>query len=272
MRERVLLVAAVLLVWPEPRAAQTIQGRVLEADTQGPVSGATVVLRDMTDAERGRVVTRAGGAFRLTAPEGWYALEVSHLAYAAFRSDSLHAGAAETVTLEVRVGRAAIPLDPLIVTARSTSRLLEFHERRTTSAFGDFITQEEIERRGLVRTTDLLRGRAGVGVVAVRARDRTLNRVTMQGAVGACDPVIFLDGVRLSEGITPLDEILVPEVIAGVEIYTSSAGAPSRYADSSGCGSILFWTRTGDDAAGRGGWKRVVIGLGLAIAMILVIR
>lgn len=255
--------------------AQAVRGIVIEVGTRGPVSAAEVVVLDASSREQGRALTDSVGGFRIRVPgEGRYAVRVTHAAYMTYLSDGFGVGAAETVSVEVRLGQAVVPLDPLVVTARSSTRLAEFHERRTTNAFGRFITREDIERRASPRTTDLLRGMPGVSITPVRVRGRTSNLISMRGTMGGCEPAIYVDGLPVRQNVqSTMDEILPPDVIAGVEVYTSSAGAPARFTNPTGCGTILFWTRTGDEAEGRRlTWTRAAVGVAALGLILLLVR
>jgi hypothetical protein len=274
MRARDLIPAIVLAVGADAAGSQSISGRVVDADSRAPVARAEVILTDSTARELRRIESDSTGGFflRLTA-EGSYVLRVSHLAYARYASDPVEVGPAEGVTLEIRMGRTAIPLEPIVVTARSSTRMAEFHQRRLTNAFGRFMTEEEIDRRSPLQTSDLLRGVAGIALSPVRTRGRTITRITLPSSFGRCEPAFWVDGVRLSATGAPVDDVLSPETVAGIEVYSSTAGAPAQYADSRGCGTILFWTRTGERDEGRAfSWKRTMIGLGGALLVVLLIR
>lgn len=253
---------------------QSLRGVVIEAGTRTPVIAAEVVAADAALREQGRALTDSAGAFRIRlGGEGVYTLRVGHAAYTTYASDTFRVGAAETVTVEVRLGQAVVALEPLVVTARSSTRLAEFHQRRATNAFGRFITREEIERRASPRTTDLLRGVPGVSITPVRVRGRTSNLISMRSPMGSCDPAIYIDGLPVRQyAQSTMDEILPPDVIAGIEIYTSSGGAPAQFT-TTGCGAILFWTRPGDEEEGRRlTWTRVAVGLGALGLILLLIR
>jgi hypothetical protein len=247
---------------------------VVDAESRTPIARAEIALIDFAERELRRTLSDSVGAFFMRLPaEGSYVLRVSHLAYARYASDPLTVDPAESVTLEIRLGRSAIPLEPIVVTARSSTRLAEFHQRRLTNAFGRFLTEEEIDRRAPLQTSDLLRGIPGIALSPVRARGRTVTRITLPSAAGRCEPAFWVDGVRLAQTGDPVDDILGPGTVAGIEVYSSTAGAPAQYADTRGCGTILFWTKEGERDEGRAfSWKRTMIGLGGALLVVLLIR
>lgn len=274
MRWRVIILASTMLaVEAAPTSAQSVSGRVVDAETRAPVARAEVALLDSTAHEVRSAETDSLGGFFLTVPaQASYGLRVSHLAYTRYFSDPVPVGAAEAVTLEVRLGRSAIPLEPIVVTARSNTRLAEFHQRRLSNSFGHFITEEEIDRRSPAQTSELLRGLPGVQLSAVTTRGRTINRITLRSSFGRCDPVVYVDGIRLLAQGAPVDDVVAPGMVAGVEVYSSSAGAPPMYADTRGCGSILLWTRVGERNERAFSWKRTLIGLGGGLILVLLIR
>jgi hypothetical protein len=66
-----------------------------------------------------------------------------------------------------------------------------------------------------------------------------------------------------------LDDFLTPERIEGVEVYTSFSTAPAEFIYGT-CGVILFWTRPGGREGGDPwSWRKVLIGLGVAVGLIL---
>lgn len=253
---------------------QVIRGTVIDDESRASVAGAEVELLTQREQERTRATTDSMGVFVLAAPRaGAYGLRVTHVSYASYEAAGVAIGATETVSLEIRLGQTAIPLEALRVTARRQTRITGFDERRQGAGFGRFLTREEIDSRGAGRTTDLLRSMPGVTVTPVRRRGRgepTGSMVTMRGA---CQPAIWLDGVPVAQyPESTLDDFLVPEVLEGVEVYPTAAGAPARFVTGP-CGVILLWTRQGDDVNGQPWqWKRVLLGLGSAAALFLLIR
>jgi hypothetical protein len=122
MRARVasaLLIGTLWLLAQLPLSAQVVAGRVVEAGSGAPVGGAQLRLPAANGAERGSVVTDSSGWFQIgVAVAGRYSLAVEHIAFARFTSNALDVAARQTITVEIRLGRDAIPLEPLVVTAR----------------------------------------------------------------------------------------------------------------------------------------------------------
>jgi hypothetical protein len=252
------LVLAFLLLLPVTAQAQSLRGTIVDDVTEQPVAGAmvTVFLRDfpLVNAR-----SDSAGAFVLVpGRSGSFRIRVTHPHYAPIDSMALTAVSGEVVTLEVRLGRSVVPLEPLVVTARSDARLAGFEERRRNSRFGTFIDRSQIDVRPGARTTDLLRTTPGITIITIgRGGDDTPTapgtpdvtiprtaQITMRSTVGSCLPAVFLDGMRLQQfGDSGIDDFLRPEMIEGVEIYPQSSGAPVEFIDPAGCGSVVFWSR-----------------------------
>ena len=275
---RTLLLMGVMSLLAPPVEAQTIRGVVVDAgvtvqsggiETNLPIAGAEVVLLPGGRREGTRTLTDSLGSFRFSLPGGGrYRLSVSHPAFYPYETEGLEVGREEAVSVEIRLGRNVLPLDPLVVVARTNTTLAGFHERRTTGGFGTYLTREEIQARGTTRTTDLLRGLPGIRIQFVRWGVGPT--IEMQSSFGPCEPTIFVDGVQAPQlSSSSLNDFLLVDLIEGVEVYSSFSSAPAQYT-SGICGSILFWTRRGGREGGEPwSWKRVLLGIGAAAGLIL---
>lgn len=240
--------------------------------------GVEIRLLDRNASERAAVVSDSSGWFqvRLSGP-GRYTVGVRHIAYAAFDSEPLEIAAGQTMSVEIRLGREAIPLEPLTVTARriDRSRLGAFRERSVSSPFGRFVTREEIDRRPAAYASDFFRMMPSVRVVPVSRNGNpsgmTTNLIMMRGgAFGLCSPTIYLDGVRIDQSSAfPVDDLIHTGILEGIEVYNVSS-APAEYMTFNNCGVILFWTREGE-GGGRGGWLRHAIGATAALVLVVLI-
>jgi hypothetical protein len=259
----------------ESVSAQRIQGRVVEGESENrkPLAAVAVEARKQTGEHVASALTDSVGLFSLVVDgAGTYLLQATHPAFAVHRSDTVTVGADETVVVELRMDRHVILLDPLVVTARRSTRISEFDARREGGGFGRFITRSQIDERSPSRTSDLLRMIPGVTVTPERRGSGS--RLLMRGVGGQCQPSIWIDGQRIAQfpGSTTLDEVLAPSTIEGVEIYTAVSTAPVQYRAGT-CGVLLFWTRRGGgDGSGRLHWKRLLLGFGAAVALILVFK
>jgi len=114
-------------------------------------------------------------------------------------------------------------------------KLAAYRDRKATNSFAHFIDGDEIERRKPQFVSEMLRPIGGVTLIA---SDRMGNVLRIRG----CAPLVWVDGVRMPGA--QLDEVAPPADVAGIEIYNSFAGIPSRYFDRTAtCGTILVWLR-----------------------------
>ncbi len=98
-----------LLAFATPGSAQTVQGRLLEQDTEKPIAAALVLLLDSQGQELRGVLTNEEGAFTLRAPgPGAYTLRAEHIGYRTTTSPPLQLAAGER-----RLYRMAIPVEPV---------------------------------------------------------------------------------------------------------------------------------------------------------------
>lgn len=272
----------------ERAQAQRITGLVVEEGSRTPVREAQVVLFAPEGAIRAEAVTDSSGVFAFSAPAGEYSLHVDRLGYEAYTSPFLELGDAEAVSLEIRLGIGAVPLEPLIVTARSVQtrgRATEFHERRTDPARpgGYFLTREDMERGIGGRTTDVL---ARVPVILLRPtaprgappeQGMGTYLIHLRGSGGgsnsSCAPALYVDGVRFSQSsATTVDDFTEPGRLEGVEVYARASFVPAQYAVGNACGVLLFWTRPAEDGSDWN-WKRIAVGAaGLTLIFGLMFR
>jgi hypothetical protein len=252
---KVALAAAALFVLPASAQAQSLRGTVVDDATEEPVAGAmvTVFVRDVPLVHSR---TDSAGAFlAIPGRAGPFIIRVTHPHFTPIDSLELSAHSGELVTVAVRLGRTVVPLEPLVVTGRSESRLSGFEERRRNARFGTFIERSQIRLRPGARTTDLFRAvpsvyvdAPGRGVENARATVSEFSpraaRLSMRGTIGTCEPSIYVDGVRVQQfEDSSVDDFLRPDMIEGIEIYPAAAGAPPEFSDPAGCGSIVFWSR-----------------------------
>jgi len=288
MRSGAFLLAA-LLCAPALAHAQAVRGTVVEEGSAQPIAGALVQV-----LQRGEPVAHArtdsAGVFvipPLPRP-GSILIRVTHTFYTAVDSLAVQVQPGEAVTLELRMARTTVPLEPLVVTARSELRLAGFQERmRRGDGFGHFITRSDIDARPAARTTDLLRNVAGVQVssigrggadepVPIGTPDVTNPRVqiiTMQTPTGGCMPALYIDGMPVHIfADSGIDDFLKPDMIEGVEVYPRSIGAPPEFVDPNDCGVVAFWTRAASDRGGAFSWLRAAAGAAAFLLMVAITR
>ena len=154
------------------------------------------------------------------------------------------------MSTERTLRRLALPLPAMTVTGRREVRgpLAGFYQRRA-QGMGRFFTAEEIERRGLRRPSDLIRGVPGVQVVPLRG-----GRVAYRIRGSNVAPLVWLDGNPMTAAELDLDAFDLRS-FAGIEIYAGAATVPPQFTGgrmmTSSGGAIVLWSREGEAQARR---------------------
>jgi hypothetical protein len=204
-----------------------------------PIAGATVsLLRTAVQVETG-----ASGRFRIVQlPAGQYLVVVRRLGFAPV-SGVVDVPANDTVRLAYSLVPAAVTLDSVVTTEHlTTMRIVDFEYRRRLG-LGQFIDQDQIEKRNAGETADLLRPLLGIDI----RHDRRGGSFVIGSRV-KCPAQVFVDGVRMMGTGPPPDLTLLPgpKDLAGIELYTNVAGMPPEYAgNGTRCGVLLLWTKGG---------------------------
>lgn len=201
-----------------------------------------------------RVVTGENGRFRmLQVPAGQYLLVVRRVGYAP-TSGIIEVPAADTLRVSYSLARSVSMLDTIRVRERRVSmRMLEFEQRRSQGV-GQFITREEIERRGSLQTSDFLRYMRGVQVSTNTTQAFAGTQVFSRREGGGfssdqqqqyCPMQVVLDGIILPRYFN-LDLLPPPKQIAGIEVYSGAATIPPQFGGPDRrCGVVAVWTRDG---------------------------
>lgn len=148
-----------------------------------------------------------------------------------------------TTEVAIVLTAVALSLPPAQIAATATppkpsGRFAEF-DRRRSSAFGHFITRDEIERQHAMHFTDILRLIPGVRIAPGFAQ----SGVRLRGA--RCPPHVWIDGTPAGAAEFNLDAIPL-ETVQGVEVYSGVATVPAELMAGrmrGRCGVIVVWTR-----------------------------
>jgi hypothetical protein len=184
-----------------------------------------------------QVVTGENGRFRISkvAP-GAYHLLVRRIGFEPALSN-IQVPGADTVRMSILLERASTRLDTVTITGRHISwKADEFLARRKFGE-GQFITQEEIEKRNTPWVSGLLETLAGVNVVPTRSSHVAINRRA------GCAFQVMLDGMPTDND---LDALPSPKMLLGIEVYLGPATMPLQFKRPGGkpsCGVIMIWTR-----------------------------
>jgi hypothetical protein len=154
--------------------------------------------------------------------------------------------AARDTTLSV--SRQAQPLKPVAV--KGSAILPSWMERsgfetRRLQGMGAFVTEQDIARHNFSELINVLEGVRGVRVNWNSAAGISFPLPSLVGGGARCVPNYFLDGVRFPDDFAQLSGLARPEAIKGIEVYSSPGTTPAQYDlfSSTGCGSIVIWTR-----------------------------
>ena len=250
--------------------------RTASAQTPRIVRGTVFDHRDQPIVSAAVIAT--GGAGAVTDDSGRFRLEISHKDRLTFEVRrvgflpsrvGLHAGGDTDVTVLLLPATQILPGVAVTAAPSRAPSLAGFEqrmrERERGAGTGRFITAKEIERMSVNRTTQVLETDASITVRRV-GTDRYAV-FGKSGAGGSCSATIFLDGIRLMWGGqptydrrgriigrepgAPIDEYVVPQEVAGVEIYPRAMMAPPQFQppvnDDSAmrCAVVVVWTKHG---------------------------
>jgi hypothetical protein len=200
-----------------------------------PIPDADVVV--LTPGAAGRsTATDSRGRFNLGEfGAGALSFRVRRLGYEA-RNVDVQVGSGAQSPVEVVLTIIPEELANVVVTG-APGRLSEFFQRRQQrAAFGRFMDQEDIRKKGPRHASDLFRNVPGT---SIKTNPGGGNAIRIRN----CQPMVLIDGQR-SPG-AELDEVVSPGDIAAIEFYPSAAGVPPQYLERTNrlCGLILVWTK-----------------------------
>jgi hypothetical protein len=247
-----VLIAAIVAAAssPFPLAGQVVTGKLLVDPSNQPLSGATVALLT-TPAPRVAVAvtTKTGndGSFTLQAPSpGVYRILAELPGYRTLVSPAIELRSGDRLDFTVRLIADTSQMRSFTLntnTRNNVNRLTGVGNRsRTNSAFGRFLSRNQIEQSHAIAVTDLLRTIPGLEVVP-SGRGFGYDVRTTEG----CRPAVFLDGVHypLLPGET-IDDIVSPMDLDAVEVYPHAVEVPAEFGAQAGtCGAIVLWTKRG---------------------------
>lgn len=265
--------AALLVAAPAALSAQARTVRILVADTAGVRIPFAVVQLDATTR---RVASDSGVAIAEVPVADSIKVIVRRIGYAAFEG---------WVRLDPAVGEHAISLIPLPQTLRtmqvrapSENRLYRagfyqrLEDRLKIPGRVEFFTPEDLDQRNASRVTHLLQGvsylrieqtRIGPGsasydfAAVVMGRGRCFANILLDGNVPAAlveEWLAELELVRRAQGagashppidLTPIDRLLQPGSIAGLEVYATATLAPDELRGKvkrATCPLVAIWT------------------------------
>ena len=239
-----ILLLSLLFLWGgKPADAQVLRGRVIDLEAGTSIPAASVKLIQMHSGLAWSVLTDQAGLFQFqVTSEGPFILDVFALGYFPY-VDTLRVPADEVqLSIEVRLGIDAIPLEPLEVTASRSPwwevteprMLWSYHERKDFQqklGLGRFYDKEDLKMQFAAGPLSLL-----VEMWPPRASALSISFMNRP-----CNYTYYVDGLKWSG---TLQEIPYrTSDLYSVEIYRGPSETPSEFLDSnSRCGVMVFWT------------------------------
>ena len=229
-----------------------LRGTITDSDINKPIRNAQIAVVGMELTAR----TDAAGSFLLRGiPAGTRTIEVRTIGYfpVSFTTDFVTNAIRDTT---LSISRRAQNLERVTVKAKEQSMSLMLREgfdTRRAQGLGKFVTQKDVERHPASSLTDVL---AGAGNLRIEyGRDGFPMPYLRGGISGKCIPNYFLDNMHIEvtsagpapgkKPFTDLSDFVKPEYIKGIEVYSNSGTIPAQFdlTSSTGCGSIVIWTR-----------------------------
>jgi hypothetical protein len=257
----------------EPTDSLGILGSVVDRETRRALEGVAVRLDPTGDgadtlSPPPPALTDDEGRFAFSdLPDAVYRIQIERFGYQTL-VDSVAYEGEFGLRIEVALAADALELEPLLVVTEARSRVLAmsgFYGRRD-GGIGRFLSREEIQERDPLRVSDLFRTMPGV-----RVTPESMSHESIVLLRGGCVPDVFLDGVRTAKPF-PVDRLLAPDHLAGVEVYHASE-VPPHYGPSN-CGAILVWTYVPNPGLGgdRWSWGKLLGAVAILGTVILLTR
>ncbi len=251
MRTTILSFVLALFLVPGLAWAQegTIQGTVVDADTNEPLPGVNVAL---AESQQG-AATSVDGEYEISgvAP-GSYTLRATFVGYETYEQQ-VDVGAGETATVNIDLQPSALELDEVAVTALGFRTERDQLGASQSNVSGDAITQSG--------ETSVLKGLSakapGLNVTSTGGDPGSGARIVIRGSKtiqGDNQPLIVVDGVPVSNenigqgvgGVQQQSRLndINPEDIASVEIL-KGASAAALWGSRAQSGVIVIETKSG---------------------------
>jgi hypothetical protein len=250
-------------LWALPAAAQAhVSGRILDAGTGEPVTGAFVSL--LTGEGRFRRIVGVDEEGRFAFEEvtpGRFRLNAGRMGYYQAQGGSMDLAHNDSVSVDIRLSASGVLLQAVTVVARSVPRsnpmLRGFYERMEDGT-GYYLTRDAVAARNAMMVTDLLVTLPGVRLGALTATGREIQMGRALHGSGGCPVQFFVDNVhvnrntaaalgRESIGRPPsIDEFVHPSAVEGIEVYSGLSSLPAQFmTNEARCGTVVVWTRRG---------------------------
>jgi hypothetical protein len=231
----------------------SVRGTVRGADG-AVVEGAQVAMAGFPVGGR----TGSAGTFALAhLPSGTQSIEVRALGYVPKRL-TLDLLTGEQRHVDVVLDRGdGQALAPVTIVGRGTSFDRTGFAARLKAGVGEFITEEQIERRRAFNATQLVSFVRGAYLVPSQSGPLVMFRrpvgagisqtggaLSEKGISTRCFPAYWVDGFYIGGEPGDVNDVVRPRDIRGIEIYVDPATAPAIYRGPDvPCGVVLIWTK-----------------------------
>ncbi|MBR9988811.1 MAG: carboxypeptidase regulatory-like domain-containing protein [Gemmatimonadetes bacterium] len=249
--------------------AQAIRGTVYIAEEQRPVADVVIRITGEADFEVA-ATSRSDGSFLLLVPgAGRYFITAERIGLKTLDSTAIDVPARGAVEISVTMSAQAVELSGLVVVAQrrnlsQTELIAERVQSARALGLGRTMTREEIEERRAPHTAALINSAAPH--VRIRRGPQDANTVFVRD----CPLAVYVDGVLINRQPTNVNFIVNPQDLLAVEVYRG-ASQMRDYIDPRGCGTVLLWTKRGEDQSGSPiTWLR--IGVAAALLGILLLK
>jgi len=255
---RTLAVLSVTSIAATPVAAQGLRGTVVDEHSKRPIAGVHVTASTTTGASVGDTRTGADGEFAFRVPViGDYIVRATTRGYVTTVTQPIGVVAGMDASVQLRLKASPTPGDTLPVVTETVPVEQEVpylasvgFYARLHRGLGRFLTRAQLDKVRSDRLTDALRGMPGVQIVCSgQYCDVQAPGATSMFTRGVCQQTVVLDGVvvrsgGISGGGDPVDRLLNPFNLDGVEVYSSPSGMPVQFKGyMSPCGAIIAWSR-----------------------------
>lgn len=249
-----LLTAGLLLTTVTALSGQTVEGRVLDQESETPVGGAIVALVDEDGEERTRTLADSIGRFRIEPPEpGNFYLVAERFGYYETRSPLIAFHTEGRAELELMMIPQPVGLEGLEVSVEEMAEQELGLLGLTPAQLGNrWIDRDEIDAIAVKRDMGVILERtAQAGIQVLRSENLTMGsddiglcisqqRARTGAGRGRCSLVV-LDGVPVSgvqaQGLDPtaIESIAILDPVQATTLYGTRGGG----------GAVLVWTRRG---------------------------
>jgi hypothetical protein len=241
MKARSITFFLLLLVFAAGAAsAQSVRGRVIDAESSTPVANVRVVLLNQAGTRVAETMTDSAGAFVLNGRgPGEYTLQISHVAYRETRTEKFELAYMETAVVDVRASKAVIALAPLEVKARQREK---YHDATYEGLYARAAVLPKVgSNRVFMRT--------GWEMQSVTRVSELLQRHVPPLR---CQPIVFWNGFLVQNAAIAQERLTASvDDLEAVEIYRDPLMAPFAFREEPGmlrswrCTVVALWPRRG---------------------------